>query len=364
MPRGAPIDGFREDTLVETVPLRDADGFVRSPAAVIADCTHVAEAAVASGRSVLLHCVDVSKTGLFAPDEEGLAALRSRFPDHVDVVVDACQARLSASRVGSYLARGWIVLLTGSKFLTGPPFSGAVVFPPSMRARFDAPNLPAGLRDYSGRAEWPRSCEAAASLGEHGNLGLATRWAAALAELHAFNAVSDTFKHHAISYFCARVAGAIGAEVDLRLIDVPQLRRAGDGPAWDEERTILSFAMRRPGNRAWLDVAAARQVYGWLNADLGPALSTMVTGLESRLARRRFHVGQPARLVLDGAEAGVLRISAGARLVSGEPTQMALSPRDRLEREVEDALALLGKVSLILRHWPTLQCATPVATYA
>ena len=346
---------------MEAVALRDADGALRQPAAVIAQCERLVEVAVAQGRRVLLHCVDVSKTGLLAPETRALQALQAHHPDHVDVVVDACQSRLSAPRVQDYRERGWIVLLTGLKFLTGPPFSGAVLLPTALYARLLARELPAGLRDYSSRAEWPRDCHAAAGLTAPGNAGLALRWAAALAELDTFNRVPDAAKHHAISRFVTCVAAAVATSPDLYLIDVPPLNRPGPGPAWDQERTILAFAMRHSATGDWLDVAAARQVHAWLNADLGPALSGTVT---DRLVAHRFHVGQPASRVLAGREAGVLRISAGARLVSGEPSQAALALQDRLAREVDDAIALLAKISLILRHWSRLQHAAPTATYA
>ena len=363
VPRGARIDGFPDDTLLEVVALRGGDGRVRAASEVAADCDRIAAAAVAAGRRLLLHRVDVSKTGLLAPDTETLQAIQSRHPGSVDVVVDGCQARFGAARMGDYLERGWIVLLTGSKFLTGPPFSGAVAFPAAMRPRFSGRCLPGGLRDYSSRAEWPRSLPAAAGLDPEGNAGLALRWAAALAELRDFNAVPDAFKHHAIARFIARVGAAVSANADLRLIDVPPLRRAGGDPAWDANRTIVSFAMRAAETGAWLTVDAARWVYLWLNADLGGALPAGATAAERRLAHRRFHAGQPAKLALAGTEAGVLRVCAGARLVSGEPSHAALVPQQRLDREIADALALLDKVSLILRHWPALQQASPTATY-
>lgn len=361
--RGEPIDGFRADTLLEVVALRGVDGSVRPASAVAADCDRIADAAVAGGRRLVLHRVDVTKTGLLAPEIDVLRAIQVRHPGCVDVVVDGCQGRFSAARVREYVEHGWIVLLTGSKFLTGPPFSGAVVFPAAMHARLTGKRLPVGLRDYSARPEWPKLLPAAAGLAADGNVGLALRWAAALAELLAFDAVADGFKEHAIDCFIARVGAAIAANPDLRLVEVPPLRRAGRTATWDQARTILSFALRDPETGGWLAVAAARQVYSWLNADLGRALPGGLAVADRGLSHRRFHAGQPARLILAGNEAGVLRISAGARLVSGEPAHASLPPQQRLDREIADAVAMLAKVSLILRHWPALQRAMPTATY-
>ena len=49
--------------------------------------------------------------------------------DKVMIVIDACQARLGRARIRWYLERGFPVLLTGSKFFTGAPFSGALLVP-------------------------------------------------------------------------------------------------------------------------------------------------------------------------------------------------------------------------------------------
>jgi hypothetical protein len=356
------IEGFRDDTVIQSIPLRTPGGAVRPSCDITAECEQMVEAAVAAGRTVLLHRVDISKTGLLAPDADALLALQQRYPGQVDVVVDACQTRLTPARIHRYLADGWIVLLTGSKFLTGPPFSGAAIFPPSMQQRFSARNLPIGLRDYSGRAEWPQHMEAAAKLPLESNSGLCLRWSAALAELEAFNAVPESVKYRSIARFMSRVGAAIDASDDLLLIDVPVLDRPGAEPSWDKLRTILSFAMRTGPTEPWLTVDAAKCVFTWLNADLSRALPHLVT--KRSILHQRFHSGQPAKIVLDGAEVGVLRISASARLVSGPPNRASLAWDERLELDIADAVALLEKITLILRHWPDLQRAAPVATYA
>ena len=82
------------------------------------------------------------------------------------------------------------------------------------------------------------------------------------------------------------------------------------------------------------------------------------------LARRRFHLGLPITLPLAGADAGVLRIAVSAPFVSGEPSQSALDPRQRLARQIADVAALLQKVSLILRHWLLLDAHAPAPTHS
>ena len=86
-----------------------------------------------NGRAVIIFTYG-TKTGLVAPVEA---------PAGVDVIVDACQLRLPAHKVREYLKMGWPVVITGSKFLGGPAFSGAVLVP---SARFSR-----GLRTRAGR---------------------------------------------------------------------------------------------------------------------------------------------------------------------------------------------------------------------
>ena len=233
------------------------------------------------------------------------------------------------------------------------------------RRRLHRAGLPSGLRAYSGRAEWPLEAPGADdALAPGGNLGLALRWQAALAEMRAFAAVEPAARSALLATFIERVRAGIVAAPCLRLLAVPPLDRDGPpGDAWDTIGTILSFAVCRPGSDSPLGVAEARQIYRWLNADLAAALPPDLAVDERDLARRRFHIGQPVPLRAHGAEFGALRISAGTRLVAGEPSHAHLSVALRLEKEVADALAALAKVSLILRHLDRLRAADPPVSF-
>jgi hypothetical protein len=365
---GSLVAGYREDTVLASVALRDPEGRLHPSHAVEAGCAGAVSEAVRQGRRAVLHLLDVSKTGLLAPAPEAIRALEARYPGQFDVVVDACQARITAGRVSGYVEAGWTVLVTGSKFFTGPPFAGAVLVPPAIRRRLDHADLPRGLRAYSGRAEWPPGTRGAGVLATGGNFGLALRWQAALAEMHAFAAVPAAERPAALGMFVERVRAGIAAAPYLHLVEVPPPRRpasseANSGESWDTIGTILSFAVRDPATGAPMAVAAARQLYRWLNADLAAALPPDLLPDDARLARQRFHVGQPVPLRSPSGEFGALRVSAGARLVTGEPSHAHLGTAQRLEREIGDALAALAKIELILRHLDRLRRADPAATF-
>jgi hypothetical protein len=386
--KGDRIAGFPDDTQLLSVPLRLPDGAVRPAADIDQACDDLARQARAAGRHVLMHRLDVSKTGLLAPGLDMLDGLSDvsdpdvALPDvsgpdgpgpdvpRPDVVVDACQTRLDPARVRAYLDRGWMVMITGSKFFTGPPFCGALLLPAAIVARLGG-GLPAGLAQYSHRGAWPPHA-AARVLPPGENIGLVLRWYAALAEMEALRDIPRVVVRDRLDRFLTALEGAIDADPDLHRLVVPAPARPALADAWDDRTTILSFFVRdpsaahRPGpSDAFvpLGLERARALYRWLNTDL----SRLLPDADRALAALLCHVGQPVPLPhparADGP-AGALRLSAGARLVSGEPSHGGLVPDRRMDREIRDGRRVLAKVGLILRHWTVLAAADPVQTYA
>ena len=372
--KGGWIEGFPVDTRVLSVPIRDGAGRLLPPADVDAACIRLAEAEMETGRTVLLHRLDLSKTGLLAPGLDCLEVLQARLGERLEVVVDACQTRLDRRRVQDYIARGWMVMITGSKFFTGPPFCGALLLPPRLAARLHGTGrLPEGLADYGGSADWPPGATTVFADGSV-NLGMVLRWQAALAEMAAFALVPERLALQRTTAFIAGVEEAIAASSHVAAIQVPAPARPTLGPAdgacWDQLQTIRSFLVLAPGPdgvRRPLDVARARLVYRWLNADVSRALPDMADNADRMLARLLCHIGQPAPVAddrLDGAMAGALRISVGARLLSGEPSHEGLAAPARMAREIADVRRILDKIELLLRHWPTLTTLDPEPRFA
>jgi hypothetical protein len=77
------------------------------------------------------------------------------------------------------------------------------------------------------------------------------------------------------------------------------------------------------------------------------------------------HIGQPVPLPQPDASfpQGALRVSAGARLISGEPSHRGLPTNARLQREFTDLAAVFEKIDLILRNWSLLWAANPAPRY-
>src|SRR6185437_4633220 len=195
--KDTPIAGLTGDCVA--LPLADASGLKPrgdADAAVLA----AVETAVTEGAGVLLQIMDASKLGWRAPSRACLDEIARRWPDKVVVAVDACQMRLSRRRLRSYLDRGYMVLLTGSKFFGGPAFSGALLVPSVLSlAPQRGEGIAVGLADYANRNDWPQRWTALRSRFEsRPNLGQWLRWEAALEEIKAYCAVPDTWRATAL----------------------------------------------------------------------------------------------------------------------------------------------------------------------
>ena len=358
--RANPIEGFRDDTILISIPLRTTKGKIRAQEDIHADIVAAATEAARAGRRIIFHALDLSKTGLLAPSLKLLRDLRKRFGLSLDIVVDACQLRLAPDRIKAYLQLDSTVQITGSKFLTGPPFAGAALISPSVSKRLLSGRLPAGLKAYFGRADWPSNAVVARSLPPSANYGLLLRWHAALAEYHAFASTTEIQKRTVITRFTGVVEQAIRAHSIFMLHDVPGPAREGEG--WDTLRTMFAFAVRSPAvPQTFLDLDATRKLYRWLNADCSTLFETAD---EQQLAAKICHIGQPVALPNEhGKIIGWLRVSAGARLISGEPSHSSLAMSHRLDQEMTDLATVFNKIALLHKHWTLLDAADPAPQY-
>ncbi|MDE2628184.1 MAG: hypothetical protein KGL99_13610 [Burkholderiales bacterium] len=328
------------------VRLRDADGSVRDADAVDAEFTTHAQRIVRSGGRCLLVLTDVSKTGLLAPSPACALRLRAAFGDRLDVLVDACQFRIAPATLRGYLAHGFMVAITGSKFITGPAFSGALLLPPELAERASTLPLQA-LRGYSTLPDWPRRWPAAAALDDAANPGLLLRWEAALTELHRFRAVPPAAIEAFLIDWGRAVAERIAQDPCFAALPVPPLRRAtspSDG-GWDHLQTIFPFVVRRVGaggRSRPLSADETALLYRRLQAsDLAPpprASEPPARGL-------RVQLGQPVPCgPRDGVPVSALRICASARWVAdaaGSPHGTGHAVRQAMR--AFDRLALLAQ---------------------
>jgi hypothetical protein len=315
---GDAVPGFPPDRLVtETIPIRNPDGTLRDPGQRERALAEALEGAVAAGERPLLHAVHRSKTGLIAPDPETLGRLSSRFGDRVDLVVDACQGRISPEMLRDYLALGAVVLVTGSKFIGGPPFSAFAIVPGPVANRMRGGwAAPAGLGGFFARGEMPASWTSMDPvLPRVPNFGLLLRLECGVFELSRLLAYPESVTRRAIEAFGEAVR-TLPADAPLRLL--PGSGGEGEEELHPLDRTMLhTFALadRHPQSGRELDIDDARAVYEMLYSDVSDRFGDP---WDRMIAAETCHVGQPVRCLrrADGRWAPTLRLSLSAPQIS------------------------------------------------
>jgi hypothetical protein len=364
---GTPLDGMPSGNIrIEEVAIRDERGVPLEPEALERRLERVVQ--TARQESVLLHLLDASKTGLCVPDLDSADRLARRHSNIIAVIVDAAQMRLSRSRLDQYLSRGFFVIVTGSKFFTGPPFSAALLIPADAASHLKLPPqpMPAGFAGYATRRDLPPGlARYGDALPTGPDLGLLARWVAALWEMSAFHAIPPAARVATIAAFEQRVRGTIDRLDNLELVCAPTRRvEDGDGEkSWDEWATIFTYLiLKDDGERRPLEPAEGRRAYHWLNSDISGLLPEYAGNDDRRLAATCCHTGQPVELASgpDGRHIAGMRVAAGARLVSGVLLDPMLggSESERLGTELDGAETTLRKAALVGRYWSALVAAS------
>lgn len=289
---GSPVNGAQVHEVV-ALALRGPDGRPRPPGAVDDELERGVLTTLGQGWGALVVLADQSKTGLVGPDPSVALALQRRFPGRVELLVDACQGRLRPASLRRHLSDGLLTAVTGSKFVGGPAFCGALLVPAAAARRLGRQALPAGFADYSGRADWPGNWLGASSLPPVANPGLLLRWEAALADLGALRALGEAALRAALAPAASAIAERLRSDPALASLEVPG--RPSDpealGSDWDQVQTVFPFLARRRG--AVLGPAEAVRLWRDLGAD-------------------GCRLGQPVNCAgPDGRPAGALRLSLG-----------------------------------------------------
>jgi hypothetical protein len=343
--KDAPIPGLSCDSM--GLPLIDGTTGCAARADTDDAVLSAIEAAIAGGSDVLLHIMDSSKLGWRAPSEGCLVEIGRRWPQRVQVVVDACQMRLTRGRLRNYLDRGYMVLISGSKFFGGPAFSGALLLPgcipcPRNGAFAD------GLQDYAGRSDWPKAWTLRSRFSNRPNLGQWLRWEAALEEIGAYYRVPADFRASALRQLCDGVERLMARSPSLGPV-------AAGGSAYrgDDEfscPTIFPFIIRRRGVPISAD--DCQHLYRALTSDVGDLIAG--SARDHEIAGRRCLLGQP--VCIDGAQpTAVLRLCLGARQVIETWAGDARLSQQRLQGELDRIAALVAKLELLLHRMDELR---------
>lgn len=361
--KGERIHGLAQDVEAILIPTRAANGRARPPQQVDTAIIEAMKAKIADGYSVILHVMAHSKLGTCAPTPECVRQIREVWSGSVQIIDDVCQTRVCRAEIQSYVAQDRLVLITGSKFFTGPAFSGAVLVSAALSARAAASDdVPIGLLKYTCAADWPPRFRRLRSLLPPAvNLGQALRWTAAIEEMDRYFRVPAEFRRAAFQDFSKYVMNCISGRANLRLLQEPA--SGNDGSEEFSAPTVFPFLPMRHDRPC--SMAEARLLYRAMNKDLSNVISASAPS-ERRLISQRCHIGQPVQIPqCAGRETGVLRVSADARLVSESWVggDEAIAAR-RLRSNIAKIRIVFDKLDFLLQRLDELQCqALPGRTY-
>ncbi|MCG1036506.1 hypothetical protein [Polaribacter sargassicola] len=349
--KGDRIEGFKDVDLIK-IPFRDENGQLKSTNQLDNEVFTAISETNKLGKHVVLHIMDHSKLGYQSPSEKMMQDLDTLKGLSIQVIIDAAQLRLDPVDIQNYLEKEYIVSITGSKYFTGPPYSGALIFPKGVSQSISAvtEKLPKGLTDYYNRSDWPSNWSCATDLCDGFNYGSNMRWKAAIVEMEKYFLTPILYRNMGIEMFCNFVEDSINEASFLEPLHVNEFQ---ENPYDNEEfgirniRTIFPFFIIKNGDA--LTVDKVKKLYLLLNSDLSEQFEG--ASLEIiRLAAQKCHIGQAVNVKYrNDLQSAVLRISLGARVISESWVNRDISIYFRnIEAQMSQITVIIKKIELIL----------------
>jgi len=350
---GDKIDGFRDVNLIK-IPFRDENGALKSSQQLDEEVYDAIYKTNEQGRHIVLHTMDQSKLGYQSPSDELIKRLNTLAKLSIQIVVDASQLRLDPKDIQNYLNKGYIVTITGSKYFTGPPYSGALLLPKSVSKVIHSVKnaLPAGLTQYYNHSDWPISWFCSNNLSDGYNYGSYMRWNAAIVEMDRYYKTPVLYRNMGIEMFCNFVEDSIKEASFLEPIYGNETKTNSYNSkefGIRNIRTIFPFFILK--NNEVLSVDKVKKLYTLLNSDLSNQFEDSPLEI-IRLAAQKCHIGQAVNVKYgNDIESAVLRISLGARVISDSWVNRDISLFFRnIEAQMSQITIIIKKIELILTN--------------
>ncbi len=322
---------------VQQVLIRLEDGTPRLLSDIDLEVAALVTQAVSARQRVLLILVDQSKTGLLAPSPACVMALHKLYPDMVEVLVDACQFRLGLPTLRAYLKQGFMVALTGSKFLTGPSFSAVLLLPKNVAKRFQ---------------------KNANSSFQVSDFGPVLRFAVALDELRRFRTVNLSAALAFMQAFAEAISQRLESDPHFEPLPVLKFDRRPliSVNNWDHLQTIFPFLLYKPetSQRIPLNREQTATIYQQLQSEFvakvptgvqSPLLTAVPNASETDIASIRCQLGQPVACGnRNDIPVSALRLCLSSRLLVEATSGDGIG-----EAIIKKALQVLDKTALLIR---------------
>ena len=351
--KGEPVHAHAPEGVTVEIPLRDAEGRALAHEIVDGTVRKLATEHLAAGAQVLIHAMNHSKLGASGPSVALLQELKKKHGDKIQIIIDACQMRVEMEELRDYLLRDFPVIITGSKYFTGPPLSGAVLVSRKTveRAAAAGRDFPAGFHAYCARFDFPDTLRGLlAQPTRDFNLGSYLRWAAALAEIKRYFRIPPSERRKGLEQFSRGIRELFRSHPSIELQD--ERKPASPVGEFQNRQMIFPFFLvRHEADGAHvLDAAEVRTVYKLLNQDCSGRFATS-NARDYRLLAQRCHIGQPVKAVHpSGLTTAVVRISMGARIISESWSESSESlETDLIRDELWQAGVVLDKITLLVK---------------
>ncbi|WP_282031499.1 hypothetical protein [Winogradskyella eximia] len=351
--KGDRIEGFRDVELIK-VPLRDEKGELKSASQLDSEVFNAILKTNESGKQIVLHVMDHSKLGYQSPSKDMMQKINNLNDISIQVVIDAAQFRLDPQDIQDSLNRGHIVSITGSKYFTGPPYSGALIFPETISNQiFDIKTtLPKGLNNYYNHSDWPTTWSCSKDLSDGYNYGSYMRWNAAIVEMDRYFKTPILYRNMGIEMFCNFVEDSVKDATFLEPLYGNEMKANSSnskGFGLRNIRTIFPFFIVNNGNV--LSVDQVKKLYVLLNSDISEHFQGSPLEI-IRLAGQKCHIGQAVNVKYgNDIQSAILRISLGARIISESWVNRDISLFFRnIEMQMSQITVIIKKIELILNN--------------
>ena len=351
--KGDKIKGFRDVDLIQ-VPFRDENGQLKSSTQLDTEIFDAISNTNDSGRHIVLHAMDQSKLGYQSPSEEMIRRLNKLNNLSIQIIVDGSQLRLDPIDIRTYLNKGYIVTITGSKYFTGPPYAGALIIPKNVSESINSVKItiPEGLTQYYNHSDWPTSWFCSKDLPDGFNYGSSMRWNAAIVEMDRYYKTPILYRNLGIEMFCNFVEESIKEAPFLEPLfgDETKINTYNSEKfGLRNIRTIFPFFILK--NNEVLAIDQVKKLYILLNSDISDQFEE--ASLEIiRLAAQKCHIGQAVSVKYgNDFQSAVLRISLGARVISESWVNRDISLYFRnIEAQMNQITVIIKKIELILSN--------------
>ncbi len=235
---------------------------------------------------IVINLVYGSKSGI----EENLSLIDQVQADNVLFTVDLCQFRHRRSLINTLLAKGALLMITGSKFYQAPPFCGAFLVPEALTSRLRKAQDWSSVKGFGSvfsRYDMPPALQNLAPFPATINQAGALRWAVALAEINRYQSLSKRLVREKIECWSKCMLKEIESRPCFELMPDQNLTNS----------SIISFRLRYEDR--YLDHDELKALY----------FSIVKDDYASAHDFRRVNIGQPVRY----GDRSFLRIAVGAK---------------------------------------------------